>query len=291
MKCLLFLIILGSGIISYALDAERILQDALIKSASADFAAEIINPFTEESIQIIILPRTEKWKFYRQTTPDGVNLRLDMYDDSNSIQVSYIQNNSGTYGTDNDAWNAKVLNVPYLWFPELTHAAIMPEEWRQCKFEVNEAEFNGRKCYEVTAKYQYDEASVAQSDPLFSYYKNEYLKKRTFIKRFMIDKETELILSRRHYNKDGEQIFICEFANVDFETKLSDSLFKTPDDIKYTFWDWKGFASKKLETMWLYPDTPKYNFSRIYKVIGGVIAGFAAVLGIIIFAKWRKKQN
>jgi len=296
-KISLFLIVAAWCINGYALDAKRILTDATANSKRMSFAAEMTNPFPEESIQVIILPRTPKWKFFRKYDDGKLFLRLEMYDKNNKMQVVYLKNDDGFFGTDEADVSAKLIFSSYMWFPESIHADILPDELAHSTVTVAETTYKGGRCYEVvTTLNAGDDDKVLQElakddDKEFAKKRQTYLEHRTYVRKFIIDKENGLILSRRHYNKNGEEIFVCEFDYVDYEANLPNSLFKTPKNIIGTFQSWRDFASKKLETMWAYPETPKYNFSMLYKVIGGVIAGFAAVLGIIIFAKWRKKKN
>lgn len=291
MKLLLIITVLATSLMSYAIDAELILRNAMEDSQKASFSAELTNPFPEESIQVIVLPRTENWRFYRKTDGDVANLRLDMYDSNGNIQLSYLQNASGSYGTDNKSWSAKIFNVPYLWFPEAIYAEIHPEEWADSSFEVTENTLNGRDTYEVMVKLVYDEDAMKKKFPLFSNKKELILKNRTFARKFIIDKATNLIISRQHYNHFGELLCTWAFDEVDYEADVSDSLFKTPKDIECEFLDWKSFAAKKLAQAWNYSSPDKTNFLMIYNIIYVLLAIIVLIILALLAFKIREKAR
>lgn len=287
---LLFICCLGCSLMGQ--EGHKILKDSLKASKKLSYSASLKNPLPEKEVEEIILPYASNWKFYRKFDGSNIFLRLELFDSNNNLQELYLKNNSGCYGSDIDEFNAQIINIPYLWMPELLNADIFPEELQACIVELADTEYDGILCYEITTKFSGDDKLLLKlsRDDLFWFdiYKDIYTKHRTYIRKFIIDKKTGLILARSHYNRSGVETFNVRLHNVEYIEPSSEK-FKTPNNIQGVFVERNDFVSKRLEMM-MVADTGKFNYFRKCKVALVTIASviFLIFAIFIIMKKGRK---
>lgn len=294
LKTVVIATLLFSTITGFALDAQQMLTQAMADSREMSFKAEIINPFPEESIHKIILPRTPRWVFYRQYDDGELSLRLEMYDANNALQMVYLHNSTGNYGTFDQKKGCKITAVPYLWFPEELNAEIMAEELNATFFALSEITYNGVPCFEIVTTLEDDEATLLELShdipAMFEQQKELYLANRVFTRRFIIDKTSNQIISRRHYNRNGEEISVCELDSVDYNANIKDSLFKTPKLSYGEFLSWQTFANIKLYQMQAPQEVKKVDFNLMYRIIYIVIGVIVLLLVALVVMQLRKRR-
>ncbi len=277
-----------------AQNAEDILKNALEQSGKINFSAKMENPFPYRTIQAIILPYAPNWKYYQKY--DGELLfRLEMYTPENKLQEIYWKNASGIYGSDNDGFYAQIVDVPYLWMPALLRAKIPPAEWEACSYKVTETTYEELPCYEVTTFFPDDEDLMRKlsGDEDF-WYKNKrdsYLENRTFIRKFIIDRNTGLILARHHYNKNGKEIFTLSLKEINYQADLPDSLFASPQNIPKKYIRRQMFAADVLNKTWVDPEQIKAEQSILNtrNMLIGAITTISVLLAIVLLIKFIKR--
>lgn len=248
---ILFFILLFCSI-SFAQDGGSVLKRALRSSQEMSFSASMHNPFSVKKSEKDILPYGPYWKFYRLYQGDVLYLRLDISTKDKLIET-YLKNKDGTYGLAADGFAARIIEIPMLWYPELTHLNISDEEMKLSSYSIYKTLYNHRTCYKVIMRTPQDTKSlmkiIGDSKEEFQINKDRYLSKRVFVREFFIDQRNFFIYSRQHFNRNGKLIFKVELGDVVFEPSLKLDLFKTPKKVRGQFIERNFFASRALEKM------------------------------------------
>ncbi len=298
-KTLAATLIIFSGLVGMADNGRELLTNAFTQSAKLSFSAELANPFKESAPDVAYLPYSPYWKYYRQYNNGSVFMRIELYRNlSKTPWEVYIKNDSGTYGDSPEyKISMEVIDTPALWMPELLYARIAPEELDNSEFKVTETAYNNIPCYQIDVTFNYTpEIMEKLSRENAAWYKNhqaEYLEKRTFARQFIIDKATGLILSRKHFTRDGQERFSVALKNVKYDEDLSKKLFATPEKIQNRVLKQREFADAVyqayVKSLEIKPSL--VNFNTVTKVIIYLIAGLLLCLAMVFVIKTKQKHQ
>ena len=238
--------------VSMAQDGRSLLKKALESSKKASFIAIMKNPFPNVTHEQDILPHATLWKFYRCFSGGNVYLRLETSAGGKAIEA-YLSNETGVYGVAADGFSAEIIEVPMLWFPELTHLDISAEEIELSSYSVHTDNYNNAPCYRIIMRTPKNDAELMKitddGEEQYQANRKRYLEKRVFTREFWVGRENNFIYFRKHYNSNGKLIFSVELGNVEFNPSFSPALFATPKDVRGKFIERKFFASRSLGEM------------------------------------------
>jgi hypothetical protein len=230
-------------------DGRSLLVNAIEVSKKASFTSKLKNPFYKTGTDTRINQRAMDWKFYRSFSNGVLYIRLETSDKDKVIET-YFKNNTGIYGVAPDGFAAEITEVPMLWFLELTHLDISQEEIEISTFSIVQDNYNNVPCHKITMKsYQDDEVLMkitGDDEQLLSKNRDNYLSKRVFLREFWIGQTDNLIYCRKHYNGKGALIFKVDLGDVDFRSKIPQSLFTTPENVQRKFLECSDFTEVAL---------------------------------------------
>ena len=256
------LLLLGNAMASGSpAQGRELLEQALKQSRRAVFSAELKNPYPMKSKEQGGIPYAPEWHFYRLANETGIFLRVDTLRKGKLI-VRYVKNASGNYGQAADGFAAQIIEVPQLYYPELSHLAIDPAELRFSSYSVTPETYQGIACYKIVMNTPRSEALLrritGEDENTFNANRKRYRLHRAFVREFLVDRERLWIYSRRHFNEIGELIFSVEFQRINLNTP-SPELFATPENLQGIFVEQTFFAHRLLETMIKAKAPPQYS--------------------------------
>ncbi len=234
---------------SMAQDGRTLLVNALEVSGKSSFTSILKNPFYKEGKNTSLYQRTTDWKFYRFFSNGTMYIRLETLNE-NKVLETYIKNESGTYGLAPDGFAARILDATMLWFLELTHMDILPEEIQLSTFSVVQDSYNNVPCHKISMNTPQDDASLmiitGDEEQKFRENRENYLARRVFLREFWVGKKDNLIYCRKHYDRQGDLIFNVELGNVDENSKIPLSLFSTPKNVQKRYLKGSYFTSDAM---------------------------------------------
>ena len=152
------------------------------------------------------------------------------------IVETYIKNQEGIWGNSADGFSAGIFEVQQLWFPELMFEPFSEIEIESAVYtKARSVRKNNRLCNKIIVSLptttSFLQKSTGESTEILRERSKIYLSNRAFKYEFLIDSEEKIIVSRKHYNAQGNMIF------------------ETPSGIKGQFVEQSFFASRVLKKM------------------------------------------